>query len=153
MNVNLKHVGVIVCIGILVGISMFTFIYAKGWSYLTNDPKTCANCHVMQEQFDGWAHSSHKNVAGCNSCHTPSNFMGKWYTKASNGFWHSFYFTSGTFPEPIQITKRSLKITEERCQECHDSLTQAMHGGGQDFGQRWCTRCHSSVGHLHLGDQ
>lgn len=153
MSVNMKVLGAIVCVGILMGVSMYTFIYAKGWAYLTNDPKTCANCHIMQEQFDGWIHSSHRNIAGCNTCHTPSNFLGKWYTKASNGFWHSFYFTSGTFPEPIQITKRSLNITEKRCQECHSSLTQAMHGGGPSSGQRWCTRCHSSVGHLHLGDQ
>lgn len=152
MNRGMKYIWVIVCVGIFLGVSTFTFIYAKGWSYLTNDPKTCANCHIMQEQFDGWIHSSHRSVAGCNTCHTPSGFVGKWYTKASNGFWHSFYFTSGTFPEPIQITKRSLKIAEQRCQECHTSLTQAMHGGGPDAGQRWCTRCHANVGHLHLGD-
>ena len=25
--------------GIAVGLGLFTFVYAKGWSYLTNDPK------------------------------------------------------------------------------------------------------------------
>lgn len=150
MNRGMRYIGVVVCAGVFLGVSTFTFIYAKGWSYLTNDPATCANCHIMQNQFDGWMHSSHRNVAGCNTCHTPSSFVGKWYTKASNGFWHSFYFTSGTFPEPIQITKRSLKITERRCQECHRSLVQSMHGSlDKNKGDRWCTRCHSNVGHLH----
>ena len=49
-----------VIIGIAVGIGAYTFAYAKGWSYLTDDPAACANCHVMQEQFDGWIKSSHR---------------------------------------------------------------------------------------------
>ena len=44
-------------IGIAVGIGVYTFAYAKGWSYLTDDPAACANCHVMSEQFDGWLKS------------------------------------------------------------------------------------------------
>ena len=84
-----------VIIGIAVGIGAYTFAYAKGWSYLTDDAAACANCHVMREQFDGWLKSSHRAVATCNSCHTPANLVGKYLTKASNGFWHSFFFTTG----------------------------------------------------------
>jgi len=40
-------------IGAVAGIGIFTFGYAKGASYLTNDPEACANCHVMEEQFSG----------------------------------------------------------------------------------------------------
>ena len=81
-----------VVIGIVIGIGVYTFAYARGWSYLTDDPAACANCHVMREQFDGWLKSSHRAVATCNHCHTPANFIGKYATKASNGFWHSFFF-------------------------------------------------------------
>jgi cytochrome c nitrite reductase small subunit len=35
-------------IGLAVGLGGCTFIYAKGYSYLTNNPAACANCHVMQ---------------------------------------------------------------------------------------------------------
>jgi len=49
--------------GIAVGLGLFTFVYAKGWSYLTNDPKACANCHVMTEQYEGWLKASHRSVA------------------------------------------------------------------------------------------
>src|SRR6266481_456450 len=83
-----------VVIGIAVGIGVYTFAYARGWSYLTDNPAACANCHVMREQFDGWLKSSHRAVATCNHCHTPANFIGKYATKASNGFWHSFFFTT-----------------------------------------------------------
>lgn len=51
-----------------VGLGAYTFIYAKGYSYLTNDPAACANCHVMQAQYDGWMKSSHHSVATGNDC-------------------------------------------------------------------------------------
>jgi cytochrome c nitrite reductase small subunit len=36
-----------VILGVAVGLAAYTFIYAKGYSYLTNNPAACANCHVM----------------------------------------------------------------------------------------------------------
>ena len=36
------------------GIGAYTFVYARGASYLTNDPAACVNCHVMREPYDGW---------------------------------------------------------------------------------------------------
>jgi cytochrome c nitrite reductase small subunit len=38
----------------------------------------------MNEQYEGWMKSSHRAVATCNDCHMPSNFLGKYATKASN---------------------------------------------------------------------
>ena len=98
--------------GAAVGLGIYTFAYAKGWSYLTDDPKACANCHVMSEQYEGWLKASHRSVAVCNDCHVPDNFVGKYYTKANHGFWHSFYFTTQTFHEPIRMTASSRKVTE-----------------------------------------
>ena len=34
-------------VGTAAGIGSYTFVYAKGASYLSNDPNACANCHVM----------------------------------------------------------------------------------------------------------
>ncbi|MDZ4859404.1 MAG: NapC/NirT family cytochrome c [Candidatus Hydrogenedentes bacterium] len=53
--------GIIVSVGlgVLLGVGGYTFVYAKGTSYLTNDPRACANCHVMNEQYDGWMKASH----------------------------------------------------------------------------------------------
>ncbi len=140
-----------VSIGAAVGLGAYTFIYAKGGSYLTNNPASCANCHIMREQYDGWLKSSHRAVATCNDCHTPAGFFGKYGTKASNGFWHSFYFTTGSFHEPIQIKKRNLEITEQACQKCHAEITQAIAGShAADGGEAMsCVRCHRSVGHMH----
>jgi cytochrome c nitrite reductase small subunit len=97
-------------IGLLIGLGSYTFYYAKGYSYLLDDPQVCVNCHIMREQYDGWQKSSHHAVATCNACHTPHNLVGKYATKAENGFWHSYGFTLQNFHEPIQIRERSLEI-------------------------------------------
>lgn len=143
---------VAVLVGIVIGLGGYTFLYARGYAYLLNDPAACANCHVMQEQLDGWVKSSHRSVAVCNDCHTPHTFVGKYATKMRNGFWHSFYFTTGAFHEPIRILPRDREITENACRYCHDEITQALnaparHAGGRDLS---CIRCHSSVGHMAL---
>jgi len=135
-------------VGIAAGLAGYTFLYAKGGSYLTNDPAACANCHVMTEQYDGWNKSSHRAVAVCNDCHTPHNVVGKYATKITNGWRHSYGFTTGDFPEPIQITKGSLKITEGACRHCHADIVQAMDSNHSKANPLSCVRCHSTVGHL-----
>ncbi len=115
-----------VALGLLVGIGAFTFTYARGASYLTNDPAACANCHVMQEHFDAWNKSSHRAVATCNDCHTPHNLVSKYITKANNGFWHSFYFTTGNYPDPLRITPRNHRVTEATCRYCHEAIVDVI---------------------------
>jgi len=150
-------------LGLAVGLGGFTFAYAKGASYLTNDPNACANCHVMQGQFDAWVKGSHRSVAGCNDCHAPHTFFGKYATKARNGFWHSFYFTTGNFHEPIEIGQRNHEITEAACRSCHESIVHAIDSQGESAGvlparrpidseprkgePMSCVRCHRDVGH------
>ena len=134
--------------GLAAGIGGYTFFYAHGTSYLTNDPAACTNCHVMNDQFGAWTKSSHRAVATCNDCHTPHGLVGKYTTKGLNGFWHSFYFTTGAYPETIQITGRNRTVTEGACRRCHAAIIDQMVGArsGDDVE---CLRCHRSVGHLH----
>lgn len=133
--------------GVLMGIGAFTWVYAKGFSYLTDDPAACANCHVMQDHYDGWLKSSHRNAAGCNDCHTPAGFFDKYYTKALNGWNHSVAFTTGNFPDPLRITERNRGVTEGACRKCHGDMVEAMVGrtDGTEFPS--CIRCHREVGH------
>ena len=35
------------------GIGAFTFVYAKGYSYLSTDPRTCLNCHISSRGTAG----------------------------------------------------------------------------------------------------
>jgi len=133
--------------GAAAGVGAYTFLYAKGASYLTDDPAACANCHVMQAYLDAWVKSSHRHAAVCNDCHTPPDVVGKYSTKGLNGFWHSFAFTTGRFPDVIQATPRNRRIAEASCLKCHADIVEAVsgpHGAGERIG---CVRCHGSVGH------
>ena len=139
-----------VALGLILGVGAYTFVYARGASYLTNDPNACVNCHIMQEQFSGWIASSHRAVAVCNDCHAPHDVVGKYVTKARNGFWHSFYFTTGTFPDPIRITPRNARITEQACRDCHQPIVEAIDAHTTRRGDTLsCLSCHRHVGHLH----
>jgi cytochrome c nitrite reductase small subunit len=137
-----------VTLGVLVGVGLYTFGYAQGASYMTDNPAACANCHVMREQLEGWMKSSHGKVAVCNDCHTPPGFTAKYTTKAINGFFHSLAFTTGRFPEQIYITKRNFDVTESACLKCHEEIVegiQGTRGHGEDVS---CISCHRTVGHM-----
>ena len=158
--------------GLAVGLGVYTFVYAKGASYLSTEPGVCANCHIMQEHFDAWQRSSHRVAAGCADCHMPHDFIGKYAAKASNGFWHSLAFTTGRFPDPLQIKPHNRAITEQACRDCHAAIVAAIdpsseremgaalsrpttadrpqiHDGAAAAADGMsCIRCHVYVGHL-----
>jgi cytochrome c nitrite reductase small subunit len=138
--------GLGISLGLALGVGSYTFVYARGASYLTNDPAACANCHVMQSYFDGWVKSSHRQAAVCNDCHTPDGVVSKYAVKASNGFWHSFAFTSGRFPDPLRIKPHNRAIADESCRKCHAGIVDAIEGPHQ-LGALSCVRCHQAVGH------
>ena len=141
----LTIIAIVACvvIGAAIGLGLFTFYYAKGAAYLGNDPRTCANCHVMQEHLDAWQKSSHHAVAVCNDCHAPPGGLAKYWVKARNGFHHSYAFTTGDFHEPITITEVNREVTEAQCRRCHADMVAAMGPASQVS----CIRCHDSVGH------
>jgi len=133
-------------IGVTSGVVGYTFFYAKGASYLTNDPRACMNCHIMRDHYEAWTKASHHAVASCNDCHAPKGLIPKYLTKASNGFWHSVAFTSGHFPEPLRIKEHNRKIVEGACRKCHESIVHAIeYPRGTSLS---CVQCHSSVGHM-----
>jgi cytochrome c nitrite reductase small subunit len=136
-----------VMLGILGGIGAFTFGYGKGWSYMSNNPAGCANCHVMQGHYDSWQNSSHRHVAVCNDCHLPHHPLGKWITKADNGFFHSLAFTLENFHEPIQIKPRNRRVTQHGCLYCHEDIVHQMMPVDKAGEAPACARCHSDVGH------
>ncbi len=135
-------------VGLALGVGAYTFVYAKGYSYLSNNPQACANCHVMENQYSGWLKSSHHSVATCNDCHTPHTLLGKYATKAENGFWHSFYFTTGAYPENIQAREKSRRITENACRRCHADIAGDVASPHAGAGGLSCIQCHGHVGHM-----
>jgi cytochrome c nitrite reductase small subunit len=154
MNVFKALLAVSVVVGIALGLGGYTFVYAKGGSYLSNNPSACANCHVMNDHYAAWMKSSHREVATCNDCHTPpSGVVAKYASKAANGFLHSYAFTTGEYPDPMRIRGVNARVTEAACRKCHvvaETIAQTAHsqvGGGKEDGELSCVKCHTSVGH------
>lgn len=137
-------------VGIALGLAGFTFAYAKGASYLSSDPAACINCHLMEDEYDGWMAGTHANVATCNDCHLPhDNVVAKYAVKAENGFHHGLKFTTGAYPENVEIREASLAITNDACLYCHGDLTDDVRHPGHyaEGGEFSCVRCHAGVGH------
>jgi cytochrome c nitrite reductase small subunit len=139
-------------IGVALGIGAYTFVYAEGPSYASDDAAACANCHVMKDHHAAWMKSSHAGAATCNDCHTRPGTVSKYVSKAGSGLRHSVAFTSGGFPDRLRISGVGARVTEEACRNCHEQIVTAMvsgYGGGE--GERGdgilCVRCHADVGH------
>ena len=137
-----------VLIGVLLGVGGYTFLYAEGLSYMSDDPEVCINCHIMQPQYDSWQKSSHHAVAVCVDCHLPHDFLGKYIAKADNGWHHSKGFTLQNFHEPIMIKGPNARILQDNCLACHadivHELVVGVNGPAEEVG---CVRCHVTVGH------
>ncbi|MBS0190984.1 MAG: cytochrome c nitrite reductase small subunit [Phycisphaerales bacterium] len=143
-------------IGIFLGVSAYTFTYAEGFSYLSDDPKACINCHIMNDQYHSWSSSSHHSRATCNDCHVPhDSLLAKYSTKAIHGYRHSKGFTFQDFHEPIQITRRSYDDVIGNCVRCHEDMTHDIRLSIADVpgapasaaSSVDCIHCHASVAH------
>ncbi|OGR03523.1 MAG: cytochrome c nitrite reductase small subunit [Deltaproteobacteria bacterium RIFOXYA12_FULL_61_11] len=146
-------------LGALAGLGGFTFDYAEGLSYLSEDPRACANCHLMNEQLASWGKGPHRAVADCNDCHVPEDFFGKYLAKGRNGYHHSVGFTFQpsrpdepgavrVFEEPIRIKPTNSQILQDNCLRCHGDLVHAILSGSTgDSGAVRCVSCHRGAGH------
>ena len=133
-------------VGVLIGLGGTTFRYAEGLSYLSKDPESCANCHIMNPQYDSWQKASHHTVATCVDCHLPHEFVHKYIAKAENGWNHSVAFTPQNFPEPIVITPGNAELLHANCLGCHAELVHDLSIGSVEGSPR-CVHCHAEVGH------
>ena len=134
--------------GVLLGAGGFTFREGEGIAYLGSESKTCANCHIMRDQYDGWQKASHHTAATCNDCHVPHGFIPKYLTKGENGFEHSKAFTLQDFHEPIIIKPKSARIVQKNCIRCHGDLVSDMLSDDRGSEETFkCVHCHDRVGH------
>ena len=149
LGMSLPGLALSVLGGVALGTGTYTYHYGEGFSYLSNDPKACVNCHIMRDHYDGWVKASHHAVATCNDCHTSHDLVGKYLVKAENGFWHSKAFTLQDYHDPLLIRPKNSVVLQGSCVHCHQSLVADIlgHGGAEDGGAANCVRCHASVGH------
>jgi len=145
---------VAVIMGIFVGIGLLILRASNAHSYLSDDPKTCINCHVMYTQYASWTHSSHREVATCNDCHVPQdNVFRKYYFKAMDGMRHATIFTARAEPQVIQIKQAGANAVQENCIRCHYELVSMVRSiqvtaDNHDEGEgARCWDCHRETPH------
>jgi cytochrome c nitrite reductase small subunit len=141
-------------LGIFSGLFVFLLYISNAPSYLSDDPKTCVNCHIMAPQYATWQHSSHRENTHCNDCHVPNdNFVNHYYFKAKDGLRHATIFTLRAEPQVIEIKEAGIHAVQQNCLRCHDDLvhdakvysyTSHYHDYRTD---RLCWECHREVPH------
>lgn len=148
------QVPVFILLGIFFGIGGYLFYASNAVSYLSDDPKTCVNCHVMNPQYATWNHSSHREWTNCNDCHVPhENAFKKYFFKAKDGSRHAYMFTFRLEPEVIRITPASAEVVQNNCIRCHEHVnekvnTQVAYQQVKEHGQgKLCWECHREVPH------
>lgn len=145
---------VAIAMGVFVGLGLYTIQISHAPSYLSDSPTTCINCHVMQPQYSGWFHSSHREWATCNDCHVPhDNVVNKYFFKGKDGLRHATMFTLRLEPQVIKIKHEGLSVVQENCKRCHTHTNSEVgtleitgenyqHGNG-----KLCWECHREVPH------
>ena len=137
-----------ILLGFAAGVGSFTFHYAAGLSYFSTDPKACANCHIMNDQYASWLKGPHHGAAKCVDCHLPHEGLQKWLAKAENGYHHSKGFTLQDFHEPIMIKRGNSRILQDNCLRCHGDFVHGLvKGSTTDSDAMLCVHCHRGVGH------
>jgi cytochrome c nitrite reductase small subunit len=148
------RIPVILLLGILIGLFIYIFRISKAHSYLSDEPKTCVNCHIMAPQYATWQHSSHREWATCNDCHVPhDNKFLTYYFKAKDGLRHATIFTLRAEPQVIQIKEAGIKVVQDNCIRCHGGLITDAHLLAYNDNThafrtaRLCWECHREVPH------
>jgi len=146
---------VIIASAVITGLFLLILRISNAFSYLSDDPRACINCHVMTTEYASWQRSSHARVAACNDCHVPqSNPISKYAFKASDGLRHSFMFTFRLEPQVIQIKKAGANVVQLNCMRCHENqlhrtyLSKTIDLEERDAGiGRFCWDCHRETPH------
>jgi cytochrome c nitrite reductase small subunit len=134
--------------GVTFGAGLFTFKYAEGLSYFSSDPRACANCHIMNDQYDSWTKAGHHGAAKCVDCHVPHATIPKLIAKSENGYHHSKGFTLQDFHEPIMIKPKNSAILQDSCLRCHGDFVHDIVAGSSSAADAvQCVHCHRGVGH------
>lgn len=148
------RIPVIILSGILLGLFLYLGRISRVASYLSDNPSTCMNCHIMAPQYATWNHSAHREKTNCNDCHVPhNNVLNKYYFKAKDGIRHATMFTLRREPQVIFIKEEGKQVVQENCIRCHEKLltdkkmmnrTMAFH---VQRSERPCWDCHRETPH------
>ena len=146
--------------GVAAGLGAYTTYMSRAFSYLSDDPSACVNCHIMSPYYQSWNRSSHEQWATCNDCHVPQSSLAAGYAfKAVDGLYHAAMFTFKAEPQVIRPRDASNKVILENCIRCHTQLnTEFVNTGMVSYSdvktgrQKACWDCHREVPHTRISN-
>jgi cytochrome c nitrite reductase small subunit len=141
--------------GIAVGLGLYGISESRVFSYLSDDPSACVNCHVMAPSYQSWSKSSHARWATCNDCHVPhtSKLAGLAF-EAQDGLRHSAIFMMNAEPPAPRPRTGAVAVIQGNCVRCHTKLTTEFVRAGRatpddilHSRDKACWDCHRHVPH------
>ncbi len=145
---------VVVLLGLLTGILFLVLHASEAHSYISDQPETCINCHVMYPHYASWARSSHRETATCAECHVPQdNVFNKYYVKGTDGLRHAWVFTMRDEPQVLMIKERGTRVVQNNCIRCHQDLVEMTRlvefttSNSHHDERNHCWDCHRDVPH------
>jgi cytochrome c nitrite reductase small subunit len=145
---------VAIALGVFCGIGVLVLDASRAFSYLSDRPEVCVNCHIMVPEYTAWHHGSHTEAATCADCHLPHESVARKYAgKAVLGARHAWVFTWRAEPQAIRAHALSVNFIQDNCIRCHAELNDSSFVIEHPKGMSWheagtvCWRCHRDVGH------
>jgi cytochrome c nitrite reductase small subunit len=148
------RIPIVILWSVFFGMGLFVMKVSNAFSYLSDDPKACINCHIMTAEYSTWMHGSHGRDTKCVDCHIPhENVVLKYLFKANDGLRHATMFTLRLEPQVIKMHEAGQDVVQRNCKRCHYNQLQNVsalnvnlknyeHGQGM-----LCWKCHREVPH------
>jgi cytochrome c nitrite reductase small subunit len=116
-----------VMVGMDLGAAVLVARVSNAVSYLSEEPETCINCHVMTDAYASRQRRSHGHAAVCTDCHVPhSSAVAKLAFKGADGTKHACVFTMGDEPEVLRLSERAAPVVQTDCARCHADALEMM---------------------------
>ncbi len=114
----------------------------------SESPDFCASCHVMQAEYEAWAHTGAHRRKACIDCHLPNDNLALHYAwKSLDGVKDIALFYSGMAHERATISEHGMQVLQGNCIRCHGSTAQFIDP------ERKCWECHRRLRHRWSGVQ
>ncbi|MBI5853677.1 MAG: NapC/NirT family cytochrome c [Nitrospirae bacterium] len=118
-------------------------ITVRGSAFFNDSAEFCINCHQMNQIYQNWSHSSHRNWAVCADCHvSQKSLVTKLAGKVRDGLNHGYPYLLDSAPDPIRIKKHGALTAMENCLRCHGELVSNFPSH-----DRKCWECHRGEPH------
>ncbi|MCL1861694.1 MAG: cytochrome c nitrite reductase small subunit [Proteobacteria bacterium] len=144
--------------GVAAGLGLYSMYTARIFSYLSDDPAACVNCHIMSAAYKSWERSSHSKWTNCKDCHVPQyNKLAGLLFEAKDGLHHAAVLLTNNVPTAPRPLAGAAKVIQSNCVRCHTQLTLEFVRVGKatitDFrhnDDKACWDCHRFVPHTKI---